>query len=102
MISMTTERGGCGYVYVSWTVPNNVPDDDMCGISHFNVTLSSVNVFMTMKPMTNSHNFTRLPYDTPFNVTVIGTNNEDSVIHSVSTSVRTTIIESTYVRVFIK
>ena len=98
MISMTTERGGCGYVYVSWTVPNNVPDDDMCGINHFNVILLSVNVFMTMKPVTNSHNFTGLPYGTPFNVTVIGTSiNENSVIHSVSTSVRTMIIESTYV-----
>ena len=94
---MMTESGGCGYVYVSWTVTNNVPDDDMCGISQFIVKLSSVNVFMTMKLVMNSHNFTRLPYDTPFNVTVIGTSNENSVIHSVTTSVRTMIIESMYV-----
>ena len=58
MINTITAIGGCRYVSVSWTVINNVPDDDMCGIGHFNVTLSSVGVSMTVITTVFSYNFT--------------------------------------------
>ena len=96
MINTITATGGCGYVSVSWTIINNVPDDDMCGIGHFNVTLSSVGVSMTVITTVFSYNFTGLPDGTLFNVTVIGISiNEKNVINSAFTrSVTTSIIES--------
>ena len=95
MINTVTATGGCGYVSVSWTVINNVPDDDMCKIGHFNVTLSSVGVSMTVRIVVFSYNFTGLPDDTLFNVTVIGTSiNEKNVIKSAFISVTTSSIES--------
>ena len=95
MINTVTATGGCGYVSVSWTVINNVPDDDMCGIGHFNVTLSSVDVSMTVNTLVISYNFTELPDDTLFNVAVIGISiNEKNVIYSAFTSMKTLIIES--------
>ena len=98
MISIITTIGGCGYVYVSWTVIGNIPDDKMCGIGRVTITLSSVNVSMTEVALMNCYNFTGLPDDTLFNVTVIGTNTIDNNVISLAfTSVKTMIIESTYV-----
>ena len=98
VINITTSTGGCGYVYVSWTVIGNVPDDEMCGIGRITVTLSSVDVSMTVMNAVNSYNFTSLPGDTLFNVTVIGTTtNERNVISLAFTSVKTMIIESMYI-----
>ena len=95
MINIIKTTGGCGYVRVLWIVINNVPDDVMCGIARFSVTLSSVDVSMTVTPLMNSYNFTRLPDDTLFNVTVIGTSaTENNVISLAFTSVKTMIIES--------
>ena len=95
MISIITSTGGCGYVYVSWTVIGNVPDDKMCGIGRVTVTLSSVDVSMTKIPVMNSYNFTRLPDATLFNVTVIGISTIDNNVISLdSTSVKTMIVES--------
>ena len=95
MISIIAMTRGCGYVSVSWAVINNVPDDAMCGIAHFRVTLSSVDVSKTVMTIMNSYNFIRLPDNTLFNVTVIGTSiNERNVISLAFTSVRTMIIES--------
>ena len=69
----------------------------MCEIGHFNVTLSSVGVPMTVNTAMISYNFTGLPDDTLFNVTVIGISiNEKNVIYSAFASVKTLIIESTY------
>ena len=93
---MTTTTGGCGYISVSWSVINNVPDDAMGGISRFNVTLSSEGVSMIVIALMNSHSFTELPDDTLFNVTVIDISiDEKNVISLAFTSVRT--IESMYV-----
>ena len=93
---MITAAGGCGYVSASWSVINNVPDDVMCGIGRFNVTLSSVDLSMTVITTMISYNFTGLPYDTIFNVTVIGTSiNEKNIIDVAFISVRT--MESMYV-----
>ena len=97
MINTITATEGCGYISVSWTVINNVPDDDMCGIGNFNVTLSSVGVSMIVSTSVVSYNFTELPDGTLFNVTVIGISiNEKNVIYSAFTSVKTLIIESMY------
>ena len=69
----------------------------MCGIGHFNVTLSSVGVSMTLSTTMIFYNFIGLPDDTVFNVTVVGINiNEKNVIYSIFTSVKTLIIESMY------
>ena len=98
MINTITATEGCGYVSVSWTVINNVPDDDMCRIGHFNVTLSSVGVYMTVSTTMISCNFTGVPDDTVFNVTVVGTSsNEKNIINLAFTAVRT--MKSMYVQV---
>ena len=98
MVNITTATGGCGHVSISWIVINNVPNDTMCAIGHFNVTLSSVDVSMTVSTSMFSYNFTGLPDGTLFNVTVIGTNmSESNVISPAFTSVNTSIIESMYV-----
>ena len=103
MISITTEVGGCGYVYVSWSVINNVPDDEMCGIGRVTIMLSSAYISMTEFPVLNSYNFTRLPDNTLFNVTVIGTSiNERNIISPAFTSVKTMIIESMYVHMYVQ
>ena len=72
VIDITATTGGCGYATVSWSVINNVHDDDMCGIGSFNIILTSMDISMTVITRMLSHNFTGLPDDTVFNVTVIG------------------------------
>ena len=97
MIEITTATGGCGYVYVSWSVTDSDPDD-MCSIGRFNVTLSSVDISMSVTPpLMMSYNFTGLPDDTLFNVTVIGISLTGSaVVNLDSDSLRTKIIESMF------
>ena len=68
----------------------------MCGIAHLIVTLSSVDVSITEIVTMNYYNFTRLPDDTLFNITVIGSSiNEKDVTSHTFTSVKT--MESMYV-----
>ena len=70
----------------------------MCNIGRVTVTLSSVDVSITVMTMMITHNFTGLPDDTLFNVTVIGTSaNERNIIDVSFTSVKTMIIESMHV-----
>ena len=45
MIEITTATGGCGYVYVSWTITDS-DHDDMCSIGRINVILSSGDAFV--------------------------------------------------------
>ena len=94
VVEITTATGGCGYVYVSWTVIGN---NDVCDIASFTVQLVSVPMSITEQISTdmNSYNFTGLPDDTLFDITIIGSSplvNTDPV----STSVRTMIFKSTY------
>ena len=101
MINIITTARGCGYVYVSWIIIGNVPDDEMCGIGQVTITLSSVDVSITEVAVMNSYNFTTLPDDTSFNVTVIGTSTiENNVISLAFTSVKTMIIESMYLHMY--
>ena len=91
-----TATGGCGYIYVSWTVIGN---NDVCNIVSFTVELVSVPMNITERIQTdvNSYNFTGLPDDTLFDITAIGSSklvNTDPA----STSVRT---KGMYVRMYV-
>ena len=67
--------GGFGYVYVKWFVTGNDHHDDTCSITHFNVILSSMDNSTTVVVTSGiSYNFTRLPDNTLFNVTVVAIN----------------------------
>ena len=97
MIEITTTTGGCGYVYVSWSVIDN-EHDDVCSIGRINVILSSVDIFVLATSNTYFHNFTGLPDDTIFNVTVIGTDLiGTTVVNLASASLRTQAIESMFI-----
>ena len=93
VVEITTATGGCGYVYVSW----NVTDSDVYSIVRFNVTLSSVDISMSVYSQMYSHNFTGLPDDTLFNVTVIGIIlTGTTVVNLHSTSLRTKLIDGMF------
>ena len=90
-----TATGGFGYVNVSWTVIDN---NNICEIVNFNVLLVSVPTGITERISTDmySYNFTGLPDDTLFHISIIGSSelvNTDSA----STSVRTMILKSMYI-----
>ena len=92
MVETTTATSGCGYVYVSWIVTDSDPDDG-CSIGRFNVTLSSVDISVSVISQMLSHNFTGLPDDTLFNVAVIGIIlTGTTVVNLHSTSLRTKLI----------
>jgi len=90
VIEAVKVTGGCGYVSVTWTAIKY-------GSVNFNVTLSStVAMDMMITTLNNFYNFTGLPDNTQYDVTVFGTNICGiSKVHS--TSVRTMILESMYV-----
>ena len=96
VVEITTATGGCGYAIVSWSVIGNVDDDDMCGIGSFNITLTSMDKSITViTRRLSSYNFTGLPDDTVFNVTVIGINViGNNFISFEFASLKTMIIES--------
>ena len=82
-----TATGGCGYVSVSWTATGN---SDVCSPVRYNVTLSSSAMDMTVSITSmNTYNFTALPNNTQFTVTVIGINVMGVASDPVSTSVET-------------
>ena len=99
VVKITAAMGGCGYVNVSWTAINS---SDVCKITQYNVTLSSatVNMIISISGM-NTHNFTRLPNDTLFNVTVTGITTTRFASNPDYTSVRTMICISTYVHTYV-
>ena len=85
MVEITTATVGCGYVSVSWVATGN---SDVCRPVQYNVTLSSSTMNITVSNTSmNTHNFTELPDDTQFTVTVIGINVMGVVSDPVSTSV---------------
>ena len=93
MVKITATRGGCRYILVSW---NATGGSDACRITQYNVTLSSttMNMIISISGM-NSHNFTGLPDNTVFIITVTGINVMGFVSNLDSTSVRTVICIST-------
>ena len=76
---------------MSWAAHSS---SDVCRITQYNLTLLSATAKIIISSVTlNSHNFTGLPDDTLFNVTVTGINTMGFVsnINPDSTSVRTMI-----------
>ena len=85
VVEITTATVGCGYVSVSWTATGN---NDVCSPVQYNVTLSSSIMNMTVSIISmNTYNFTELPDDTQFTITVIGINVMGVASDPVSTSV---------------
>ena len=96
MIEITTATGGCGYVYVLWIITDS-DHDNVCSIGRFILTLSSVDITISVISVMLSHNFTGLPDDTLFNVTVIGTSlTGTTTVNLDSVSLRTKFIESMF------
>ena len=86
VVEITAVVGGCRYVSVSWTATDI---GNVCSPVQYNVTLSSSTMNMTVSITSmNTHNFTELPEDTQFTVTVIGINMIRVVSDPVSTSVK--------------
>ena len=100
MVKITAATGGCGYVSVSWTTPNS---SEVCRSTQYNVTLSSATMKIIISSVTlNSHNFTGLPDDTLFKVTVTGINDMGFASNIyISTSVRTMICISMYLYTYV-
>ena len=86
---------GCGYIFVQWIITGNV-NDEMCGISHFDITSSYGDVSENMMTSVINYNFTGLPDDALFSVIVVAFNLIGNFIDLDSTSVRTMVIESMY------
>ena len=85
VIEITAATTGCGYVSVSWTATGS---SNVCSPVQYNVTLSSSTMNMTVSTTSMStHNFTKLPENTQFTVTVIGINMMGGASDPVSTSV---------------
>ena len=96
VVEITNAIGGCGYVYVSWMVLGN---NDICEITTFHLTLVPIVMGLPVGATTQkstdmySYNFTGLPDDTEFQITVIGSSllvNTDPA----SATVRTMILNS--------
>ena len=98
MVEITTATGGCGYVSVSWTVP----DSNKCPVRSYTVTLSS-----TMDELTSvmtshkQHTFNGLSFNTLFNVTVFSHIAHVLLSGSVTTSVRTKDREGVYTHMYV-
>ena len=87
-VKITTATGGCGYVSVSWNVPDN---NDACPVHSYTIKLlsSTMDEFASVKFTHNQHTFNELSFNTLFYVTVFSHYAYASLNNSVSTSVRT-------------
>ena len=72
LVEVTAVTGGCGYVSARWAAIGII--SELCKTIQYNVTLSSasMNVSMPILTTTNFHNFTGLPDDTLYDVTLFG------------------------------
>ena len=92
-----TATGGYRHVYVSWSVSGNV-SDDACQITGIVVAISFINASMTVNSVpVGSYNFTGLPDDTTYNITIAGLNMMSNDISFNFTSVRTTAVDSKFI-----
>ena len=97
VVEITTAASGCGYVYVSWSITDS-NHDDMCSIGRINVALLSVDVSVSVMSQLLYHNFTGLPDDTLYNVTVMGISlTGTTVVSLASTSLKTKVIKSMFI-----
>ena len=96
MIEITTATGGCGYVSVSWTVPD---DNDACPVRSYGIKLSStMNELYSVRIASNQHTFDGLSFNTLFYVTVFSHYAYVAHSNSVTTSVRTMDLKGTYTK----
>ena len=103
-LDIVTTRVGCGYFYLSWAINSS---EEKCKVKTFEVHLDAPRYSYYLSTETTFNNFTDLPGDTPFNVTVFGTNKQTSVVKDSATTVafdfvRTVAIRGTCIRTHVQ
>ena len=91
-VKITAATGGCGFVTLRWGAFGNI-NNEICGISRFNVLLSSKDISKIEITSQIFHNFTGLSDGTLFNVNVVAYNLLDYLITFDYISVKTMVIE---------
>ena len=95
MLDIVAVRLGCGYFYISWTVNNS---KEICKVQSFIVKLSTRGFKYDLATDKTFNNFTNLPGDTVFNVTVFGTNKANNKAEDAATTVEYTSVKTVAVR----
>ena len=102
VVKITKATGGCGNVSVSWNATGN---NYVCRVRVYNVTLSFLSMDMMVFESTHTTgrlmSFTGLPYDTQFNITIIGNNVLGALSDFAITSVRTMAFKGAYVHTYV-
>ena len=100
MVEITTAKGGCGYVNVSWSIPD---DNDVCPVHSYTIKLlsSTMDELVSAIISKNQHTFNELSFNTLFYVTVFSHYAYVSLNNSVTTSVRTMDLKGTYVCTYV-
>ena len=98
MVEITTATGGCGYVRVSWAVPD---DNDACPVHQYTIKLlsSTMDELASVIINKNQHTFSGLSNNTLFYVTVFSHYAYVDLINFVNTSVRTMDLKGMYIQV---
>ena len=92
-----TATGGCGYVSVLWTVPD---DNDACPVRSYTIKLlsSAMDELDSAVITKDQHTFNKLPFNTLFYVTVFSHHAYLAFVNSFTTSVRTLDLKGTYTK----
>ena len=97
VVEITTATGGCGYVSLSWTVPD---DNDACPVRTYTIKLlsSTMNELDSAMLSLQQYTFSELSFNTLFYVTVFSHYALVYLNNSVTTSVRTMDHKGTYTK----
>ena len=97
-VEITTATGGCGYVSVSWTVPD---DNKKCPVRTYTIKLlsSTMDELDSALLSVNQHTFSGLSFNILFYVTIFSHYAFVPLNDSVTTFVRTLDRKGMYVRV---
>ena len=95
VVEITTATGGCGYVSVSWTVPD---DNDACPVRSYTIKLlsSTMDELVSFITTQNQRSFSELSFNTLFYVTVFS--HSVAFSNSVTTTVRTMDLKGMYTK----
>ena len=98
VVTLTSLRVGCGYVYVSWTTVNR----EICRIVYSAVQLRNSGYSYTSISFDTYNKFTKVPSNALLTVNIYVSaiyilSYGDSVVPDYSTSVRTKFMESMYI-----